>query len=237
MASLIQITLELTGGALRDFVRDVFNALNSLSWQTVVLILALCFHQEMKKIVEAIVGISQRVKKFGDVEIDQLEQQAKPEEVVVSEVALSDVIADDPTLEPWALRAEQLIEEAKLNEKSREKEREKRLIRAWAHAVRAREFDADLRRIFVSQIDALNKLESSPAHGKALKRFHNDHTSRVVERGVKPENVFDFQEWLKFLLAKQFIIKDATGPYRITELGKAFLLHVRQAGTSDAIQL
>lgn len=221
----------------KELVRDLFLALNSISWQFLLLLVALLFRQAIVRVIDATIVLSQRVRKVGDIEIDRLEKQQPADPPPVSEVALVDVLADDPSLEPWARQAEVLVENSGLNEKGKEKEREKRLLRAWAHANRAREFDAVLRAIFLTQIDVLHKLSDGPADGKSLKRFHNVHMDRAVERGVSQEHIFDFQQWLKFLFEKNLIRKENPGRYYIADLGKAFLTHARTVGTSDAWSL
>ncbi|WP_414462833.1 hypothetical protein [Hyphomicrobium sp. DY-1] len=87
--------------AILDFFSRLFAGANSLSWPLVVLLLLLFFRRAVWDLSTALVNVSQRVRRLGDIDF----QEQEPGQVVaapdVAEAALADVVDNDPDLQPW----------------------------------------------------------------------------------------------------------------------------------------
>lgn len=157
--------------AILDFFSRLFAGANSLSWPLVVLLLLLFFRRAVWDLSTALVNVSQRVRRLGDIDF----QEQEPGQVVAApdaaEAALADVVDNDPDLQPWMENAEQILQQANIPAN----QVRARLIRAWAFANRARSFDDIGRVIFRTQVAALRRIAQSGVDGRGLRRFHREH--------------------------------------------------------------
>jgi len=225
----MEIFFNLASG-LGALAGRIFDVLNTITWPVVALILAIYFRQSVRDISKALVNVSQRLRRFGDLELQ--EEQSETIGQPPHEAALADVLGDDPDLRAWAEDAERTLQQANVLQS----ETKARLIRAWAHANRARLLDRLARLIFQTQVDALRKIEQGPTDGRALRRFHSDHVRRATARGIPEDQIFNFQRWIEFLTSNELAIRGVNG-YTITDRGRAFLQNADQTGLPDVNQL
>jgi hypothetical protein len=205
------------------------------NWPLMIAGIALIFRRDIKGITNGLLSMSSRVTRLGPLEL-RAQEQAQTTPLSAGEQMFDprsiDVLDNDISLKPFYDHFAELLATSSINNQ----ERYARAVRAWAFTIRARVFDEIAATIFETQIAALRKLALKPTDRRGLRYIHEDYERRAVADGVEPNGVADFDMWVQYPI-KQELIEKERGRYSITELGRAFLIHLENVQPTRVVPL
>ena len=216
----------------------------SVAWPFVAIFVALVYREPIMAIVktftttgDTLKGLSSRLTKVGSFEFGQHQSSeiaTKEEQLASTEVILNSVAGNDPSLEKWIDDCRKAIE---TNNLSKADDLKEKLIRTWAYTLRARFFDQIANQIFETQVKALRKINAAPSDGRGLRRMHEEHCQAAILANIPVDEIAGLPAWMNFLISNGLVNKGETGPYHITDLGKAFLEYADALGLPHTVKL